>query len=87
MSIAWDAFLSVVIVSIVGTAAIVTLFSLGVRWMTDAELVASQSKKSSRRGSGKEVALRTIAYLAFTLAALGVLYEIYLIVPLFHLDK
>jgi len=31
--------------------------------------------------------LRTIAYIAFTIAALGALYEIYLIVPLFHLAK
>ena len=87
MTIDWNAFLSVVIAAVVGSAVIVSFFSLGVRWLTDAQLVSTQTKKSSRRGSGKEAALRTIAYIAFTIAALGALYEIYLIVPLFHLAK
>ena len=87
MTIAWDAFLSVVLAAVVGSAVIVSLFSLGVRWLTDAQLVSTQTKKSSRRGSGREAALRSLAYLCFTLAALGVLYEIYLIIPYFHLAK
>lgn len=91
MTIAWDAFLSVVIASIVGTAVIVSLFSLGVRFLTDAQMfvAASSGKKAKRssRAESKEVVFRALAYVCFTLAALGALYEIYLIVPFFHLAK
>lgn len=91
MTIAWDAFLSVVIASIVGAAVIVSLFSLGVRFLTDAEIYVSASTgkkaKRSKRAEGKEVAFRTLAYVCFILAAAGALYEIYLIIPYFHLGK
>ena len=91
MTIAWDAFLSVVIASVVGAAVIVSLFSLGVRFLTDAQMYvpASTGKKArrSKRAETKEVVFRTLAYVCFTLAALGALYEIYLIIPVFHLGK
>ncbi len=84
MTIAGDAFLSVVIASVGGAAVIVSLYSLGVRFVTDAELLAPKAAKGDGSAVRKESFFRSIAYICFTLCAIAVLYEIYLIIPFFH---
>lgn len=84
MTIAWDAFLSVVITSIGGAAVIVSLYSLGVRFVTDAELLAPLAAQGNSKAVRKESVFRSVAYICFTLCAIAVLYEIYLIIPFFH---
>lgn len=84
MSIAWDAFLSVVLTSIGGAAVIVSLYSLGVRFVTNAELLAPQAAKGDGSAVRKESFFRSISYICFTLCAIAVLYEVYLIIPAFH---
>lgn len=84
MTIAWDAFLSVVLTSIGGAAVIVSLYSLGVRFVTDAELLAPKAAQGDSSSIRKESMFRSIAYICFTLCAITVLYEIYLIIPFFH---
>lgn len=84
MTIAWDAFLSVVLTSVIGSAVIVSLYSLGVRFVTNAELFAPKAAKGDAQAVRKESLFRSIAYVCFTLCALAVLYEVYLIIPAFH---
>lgn len=84
MTIAWDAFLSVVLTSVGGAAVIVSLYSLGVRFVTDAELLAPQAAKGDSKAVRKESIFRSVAYICFTLCAIAVLYEVYLIIPAFH---
>lgn len=84
MTIAWDAFLSVFLTSIGGAAVIVSLYALGVRFVTDAELLAPLAAQGDGKAVRKESVFRSIAYICFTLCAIAVLYEIYLIIPFFH---
>ncbi|WP_423923621.1 hypothetical protein ACPEEZ_05555 [Frigoribacterium sp. 2-23] len=65
----WSAFVIVALVSLFSAAALVSLYSLGLRLYT-----------VENRGTGRSVA----AYACFVLCALGVLYGIYLIIPGFH---
>ncbi len=84
MTIAWDAFLSVVLTSVIGSAVIVSLYALGVRFVTDADQLISKAKKGDAQALRKESVFRSISYICFTLCAIAVLYEIYLIIPAFH---
>jgi hypothetical protein len=87
MKIAWDAFFYVVIAAVVGSIVIVSMYSLGVRFLTDAQLIASKVKKKSNSGIGKEAFYRSVAYVFFALSALAVAFELLLIVaPLFHIE-
>lgn len=85
MSIAWDSFLTVVIASIVGTALIVSLYSLGIRFLTDAQALMAEAATGNSSAIRRESIYRSIAYVCFTLCAIAVLYAVYLIVPAFHL--
>lgn len=85
MTIAWDAFLTVVIASILGTAIIVSLYSLGIRFLTDAQALMEAGAQGDRSALRRESLFRSVAYVCFTLCAIAVLYAVYLIVPAFHL--
>lgn len=65
----WTAFVIVAVVSIGSAAAVVALFALGLR------LLAVDA--------GKRI-VRAAAYACFTVAALGALYGVYLIIPSLH---
>jgi len=65
----WGAFIVVAIVSIASAAALVTVYSVGLR------LLAADDRP---------VAATFGAYACFVLCALGVLYGLYLIIPAFH---
>jgi hypothetical protein len=69
MSIDWSAFATVALVSLFSAAALVTVYSVGLRLLT----VEDRST------------VRTIGgWACFVLCGLGVLYGIYLIVPALH---
>lgn len=65
----WGAFVIVAVVSIGSAAILVSLFSFGLR------LLAGESRRPGAR---------IAAYGCFTLAALGTLYGVYLIIPALH---
>lgn len=84
MKIAWDAFFYVVLASVGGAIVIVTMYSLGVRFLTDAQNLVTKTKKGKTQAVGKETFFRSIAYIFFALAGLAIAFEILLIVaPLF----
>jgi hypothetical protein len=65
----WGAFLTVAIVSIAATAAVVALFATGLRLQA-----ADVATGITRVGS----------YACFVVAALGALFGLYLLIPAFH---
>ena len=65
----WSAFVVVALVSLVSAAALVSLYSFGLRLLTV---------------EGRTPARRVAGYACFVLCGLGVLYGICLIVPALH---
>lgn len=80
----WNSLLLVASVAIGATVLIVSVFSLGVRLLTNARNIVENSKKKAGT-SPVEVISRALAYACFTVCAGAVLYGIYLIVPYWHL--
>lgn len=83
----WNSLAIVAVVSIVATTLLVATFSLGMRWLTNAQHFAVDAKKGNLRATRAEVLFRSGAYVLFTVCATALIYGIYLIVPYFHLDK
>ena len=86
-TINWAGLGQVFIASLGFTVVIVAAFSAGIRFLTTAKHVMGISQKPKPALLRKEIALRSGAYLAFSLCAAAILYAIYLIVPYFHLAK
>lgn len=82
----WNSLLLVAAVAIGATVAVVAVFSLGMRFLTDARHIRSEGKKKDVAKPG-EIIFRTAAYAMFTLCSMALIYGIYLIVPYFHLAK
>jgi hypothetical protein len=82
----WSSLILVASVAIGASVGLVTVFSLGMRLLTNARNIQDNTKK--KQGvQPAEVVNRIAAYLMFTICASAVLYGIYLIVPYFHLAK
>ena len=82
----WSSLILVASVAIGASVGLVTVFSLGMRLLTNARNIQENTKK--KQGvQPAEVVNRIAAYLMFTICASAVLYGIYLIVPYFHLSK
>ena len=82
----WSSLILVASVAIGASVGLVTVFSLGMRLLTNARNIQENTKK--KQGvKPAEVVNRVAAYLMFTICASAVLYGIYLIVPYFHLSK
>ncbi len=82
----WSSLILVASVAIGASVGLVTVFSLGMRLLTNARNIQDNTKK--KQGvQPAEVVNRIAAYLMFTICASAVLYGIYLIVPYFHLSK
>lgn len=82
----WSSLILVASVAIGATVGLVTVFSLGMRLLTNARNIQENTKKKQGVKSA-EVVNRVAAYLMFTICASAVIYGIYLIVPYFHLAK
>jgi hypothetical protein len=82
----WSSLILVASVAIGATVGLVTVFSLGMRLLTNARNIQENTKKKQGVKS-TEVVNRVAAYLMFTICASAVVYGIYLIVPYFHLAK
>jgi hypothetical protein len=82
----WSSLILVATVAIGSSVGLVTVFSIGMRLLTNAQNIQQHTKK--REGARPAEALNRIAaYLMFSICGSAVLYGIYLIVPYFHLDK
>jgi len=82
----WSSLILVASVAIGASVGLVTVFSLGMRLLTNARNIQENTKK--KQGvKPAEVINRVAAYLMFTICASAVVYGIYLIVPYFHLAK
>lgn len=82
----WDSLLLVATVSIFATVILVSVFSLGMRLLTNARNIFDNTKKGEPV-KPTEVLNRSFAYVCFTICGAAVIYGIYLIVPYFHLAK
>ena len=82
----WSSLILVATVAIGASVGLVTVFSLGMRLLTNARNFQEHTKKKQAAQPG-EVLNRVEAYLMFTICASAVLYGIYLFVPYFHLSK
>jgi hypothetical protein len=87
MEIDWNSFGLVFAASIGFSTVIVATFAFGVRLYTNALSFVSAAKKGNRNAAVSEVLNRAVAYSMFAIASGALLYGIYLIVPIFHLDK
>lgn len=87
MTIDWNSFGLVFVASIGFSTVIVATFAFGVRLYTNAQSFVSAAKKGNQKAAVNEVINRAIAYSMFAIASGALLYGIYLIVPIFHLDK
>ena len=76
MKINWSALGLVSVVALVSTLLVVGAATLGIK-----ALAAAQDREKLDQSGGT---YRVAGYAAIALAALGVLYGIYLIVPQFH---
>lgn len=82
----WSSLILVASVAVGASVGLVTVFSLGMRLLTNARNIQENTKK--KQGvKPAEVVNRVAAYLMFTICASAVVYGIYLIVPYFHLAK
>ncbi|MDO9395676.1 MAG: hypothetical protein Q7T71_03930 [Herbiconiux sp.] len=73
----WSAFLVVTLASLVSTAAVVSLYSFGLRLRF--------TTRPDAQGRAVRPAIATaLSYLCFGLSAGAVLFGIWLIVPFFH---
>lgn len=87
MSIDWGAFLIVAVTSLVATAVLVSLYSLGVRLLGSRR--SDDDSAGAGTGTGETEAARPMiatvgAITCFALCAAAVLFGIYLIVPFLH---
>ena len=82
----WSSLILVATVAIGASVGLVTVFSFGMRLLTNARNIQENTKKKEG-AKPAEILNRVSAYLMFTICASAVLYGIYLIVPYFHLDK
>lgn len=82
----WNSLFLVAAVAIGATVSVVAVFSLGMRFLTDARHIRGEGKKKDAAKTS-EILYRTGAYAMFTLCSMALLYGIYLIVPYFHLAK
>jgi predicted secreted protein len=82
----WNNLILVATVAIGASVGLVTVFSLGMRLLTNARNIQENTKKN-QGVLPAETFNRIGAYLMFTICASAVIYGIYLIVPYFHLNK
>ncbi|WP_368499582.1 hypothetical protein [Herbiconiux sp. A18JL235] len=74
----WGAFLVVAAASLVATAAVVSLYSFGLRFRFLSRIDATTGESS------RPAWATVLSYLCFVLSGCAVLFGIYLIVPFFH---
>jgi hypothetical protein len=78
VSIDWGSFLLVAVASLVSTAVVVSLYSLGVRFLALTRLDEASGERLRPRYAS------VLAVVCFGISACAVLYGVYLIVPYFH---
>ena len=81
----WQGFLLVALASIGFTTLVVSLFSLGMRLLTNSKHALLSARKGKVSAVRSEAMNRFGAYGLFTVCALALLYGIYLTVPYFHI--
>ena len=85
MTIDWGAFAIVAVTSLVATAVIVSLYSLGVRLLSVGRNTTAAAEEVDTEGGVDRPLIATVgAVTCFVLCAAAVLFGIYLIVPFFH---
>ena len=87
IEIKWNDLIMVAGAAIGVSALVVTLFSVGVRLLTNAQqAVAGKSKKKGQSVS-KEIAFRLTSYIAFALASSVLAYGLYILVTFSKLQS
>lgn len=81
ISIDWNAFLTVFVAAIGFTSLIVTFFSLGARFLTDAQNLSTKARKGNPKAQQSEAFFLVGAYAAFAVCICALGYGIYLIIP------
>jgi len=79
--IAWNSLFNVFGAALVATAAIVILFSYGVRLLVNAENAKTNAANGDVKALRSEAANRAGAYALFALSFSAVIYGVLLIVP------
>jgi hypothetical protein len=81
----WQSFLVVALASIGFTTLVVSLFSFGMRLLTNSKHALLAAKKGKVSAVRSEALNRFGAYALFAVCAVALIYGIYLIVPYFHI--
>ena len=81
----WQGFLLVALASIGFTTLVVSLFSFGMRLLTNSKHALPSARKGKATAVRTEALNRFGAYGLFAICAFALLYGIYLIVPYFHI--
>jgi hypothetical protein len=80
-NIDWNHLFQVAFAAIVGGAAVVSLFSLGVRFLVNAESAKTNATTGQLVDLRKEAAFRALAYVMFAVSFGAVIFGVLLIIP------
>lgn len=75
----WNKFVQVAIAAVGFTTVIVAVFSLGLRLLTNAQLVAGAAKKGDAKAARVEFFNRIAAYSLFAVSSLALIFGLLLI--------
>jgi len=81
ININWEAFLTVFLAALGFTSLIVAFFSLGVRFLTDAQNLSAKARKGNTQAQQEEAFYMVGAYVTFAVCICALAYGIYLIIP------
>jgi hypothetical protein len=87
MIIDWTKFYEVALGAIGFTAFIVTVFSLGVRLLTNAQHVAPAAAKGDAKAARSELYNRVAAYVFYALAFVALAYGVFLMFEKMYSSK
>lgn len=80
-NIDWNKFFQVAVAAIGFSVVIVSIFSLGIRFITNAQIHVKKATKGKAEAVRAEVLNRVASYALFAVSGLILLYGIYLIIP------
>jgi len=81
IAIDWNHLFQVATAAVVGSALVIVLFSLGVRFSTNADHVKGKASKGDAKALRLEALNRSVAYALFALSFGAVIYGVLLIIP------
>ncbi|MFM5904987.1 MAG: hypothetical protein ACKORF_02650 [Micrococcales bacterium] len=81
ITIDWNHLFQVALAALVGSASVMILFALGVRFSTNADHVKGKASQGDPKALRLEALNRSVAYVLFALSFGAVIFGVLLIIP------